>query len=59
MTNGDRIRALMDNTQFAIFFASVSGCPYDREIALDMCELWSYACVSCWLNWLKQEADND
>lgn len=54
-TNGDRIRAMTDDMQLAIFFASVFGCPYDREIALDKCESWSNACVSCWLDWLKQE----
>lgn len=54
--NADRIRAMTDDMQLAIFFASVSGCPYDREIALDKCESWSNACVSCWLDWLKQEA---
>ena len=55
-TNADRIRAMTDDMQLAIFFASVSGCPYDIEIALDKCESWSNACVSCWLDWLKQEA---
>ena len=58
MTWGDKIRAMTDDMQLAIFFASVSGCPYDREIALDKCESWSNACVSCWLDWLKQEAEN-
>lgn len=55
ITNADRFRAMMDDMQLAIFFASVSGCPYDREIALDKCESWSNACVSCWQDWLKQE----
>ena len=57
-TNADCIRAMTDDMKLAIFFASVSGCPYDREIALDKCESWSNACVSCWLDWLTQEADN-
>ena len=54
-TNADSIRAMTDDMQLAIFFASVSGCPYDREVALDKCESWSNACVSCWHDWLKQE----
>ena len=58
ITNADCIRSMTDDMQLAIFFASVSGCPYDREIALDKCESWSNACVSCWLDWLKQEAED-
>lgn len=56
--NADVLRLLGDK-QLAIFMASVDACPYDRDDALVVCDRWNGACVSCWLEWLKQEVESD
>ncbi len=55
-TNADNILAITDEMQLAVFLASVDGCPYNMEIP-HKCEIWGGACVSCWSDWLNQEAE--
>ena len=58
ITNADRIRAMTDE-ELAERFAS--ACP--PKDATNRCCLYyfqeSNGCKDCWLDWLKQEVDND
>lgn len=57
VTNADNLRSIPNDMQLAIFMASVDACPHDdRDHALAKCGKWNGACVSCWYEWLKQEA---
>lgn len=53
-SNADRIRAMTDE-EMAIEETSKGGCPHDCEMPDDL----DTDCVRCWLDWLKQEVDND
>ena len=53
MANGDRIRAMTDE-ELAILLCDACACSYDD---VDVCEKWNGACDNCWLDWLKQEAE--
>ena len=53
MTNADRIRAMTDE-ELADYFSELSCWPNaGREDCRGMAN-----CMDCWLDWLKQEADD-
>ena len=57
MTNGDRIRQMSDE-ELAEFIANdvvdCCNCKHPRNGCTENDE----TCADCWLDWLKQEADN-
>ena len=57
-TNGDAIRAMTDEELAEWFGGSESFCPtgYSESLACDACP---ETCTAHWLDWLKQEVDND
>lgn len=60
-SNGDRVRAMSDE-ELAEFFATLPCCPPGEDLEEmcfpnDSCEGTDLK-VKCWLNWLRQEADN-
>lgn len=55
MTNGDRIRAMTDE-EIADFIGDYT-CPPSYNDSGGCAR--SESCEDCWLNWLKEEADND
>lgn len=55
ITNADRIRQMSDD-ELATLFGDACACHYDDA---DVCEKWGGACDRCWLDWLKQEVDDD
>lgn len=59
LSNADNLRSIINDMQLAIFMASVDACPYDRDDAFAKCEKWNGGCVSCWLDWLKQEVESE
>ena len=57
MTNADRIRAMTDEELshfFASFYEKLFRCP---EEDWEKADCLKRPCDSCWLDWLKQEAD--
>ena len=62
MTNADRIRAMTDE-ELAEWGATLPCCPPGPDLAelcfpQNVCEN-IHQMRKCWLDWLKQEADND
>ena len=57
-TNAERIRAMTDE-ELAEWIAEtkITGCPGELTYKETMCDVES--CVDCWLDWLKQEVNND
>lgn len=60
-TNADRIRSKSDE-ELAEFFGTLPCCPPGEDVdelcnPLDSCEGTDLQ-VKCWLEWLRQEADN-
>lgn len=55
ITNADRIRQMSDD-ELATLFGDACACLYDDA---DVCEKFGGACDRCWLDWLKQEVDDD
>lgn len=54
MSNADRIRAMTDE-ELAEFFTFCDSC----VIFKDECRTKGYACKQRWLDWLKEEVDDD
>lgn len=55
MTNADKIRAMTDDEELAKFLFDAW---YDEKWCDEdcICDPSSY-CISCWLDWLQQEAE--
>ena len=55
MTNADKIRAMTDEEMANTIYA----CPpdYAKLSEDEICIKFNDECKACWLNWLKQEAD--
>ena len=59
ITNADRIRSMTDE-ELAEFMALNTDCYYCRAKDNDRCaSLATTPCGDIWLDWLKQEADDD
>ena len=56
-TNADRIRSMTDE-EFATAICKHDGCPF-REAEDDECFKHHFDCKACWLDWLKQECDDN
>ena len=54
VTNADRIQAMTDE-ELAVEMTAKGGCPH----YCDESEHIGTDCVKCWLDWLKQEANDD
>ena len=59
MSNADRLRAMTDE-ELAEFLIQDGDCPPERMYT-DSCpncdRVTSYVCYDCWLDWLRQEAE--
>ena len=60
MTNADRIRAMTDEELMEFLehdYWSIDYCKKDAPIDQETKECLLPSCKQCWLEWLKQEAD--
>lgn len=55
MTKGDCLRSMSDE-EFATAICKHDGCPF-RETEDDECLKHHYDCKACWLDWLRQKAE--
>lgn len=59
MTNADRIRAMSDE-ELANFLFPLGSCPVVADgLPFNESAECSDDCEKCWLDWLKQEVDNE
>ena len=54
MKNGDAIRSMSDE-ELAEYHAEKCGCPHDPIVF--GCRMATIGCIGCWLDWIRQEAD--
>lgn len=54
-TKADRVRSMTDN-ELAKWIVQQTFCPYDRGIDDD--HVCKSSCKQCWLEWLRQEAED-
>ena len=55
-SNADRIRAMTDE-ELAEYHSNKCGCPHDPIVF--GCRMATIGCIGCWLDWLKEEADDE
>lgn len=65
MTNADRLRAMSDEELAEFYGNDVDACPPGRDSGKCIDELYAHGeepypsvkqCMECWLDWLRQEA---